>query len=215
MTKEQILGIAEGTAVVVEQQNQLLQRFNQPVHHPQPNAFDLDRELPDGEYADNAKVKTIFRHLANQPQPQDSRGAQALLGIIQIQRSDEFKRWRNEITAELSKLSMEHWTLDNLNVVVDIVKSRHIDDLAAEKAQRIVSESHPTIRSGSGGSGSVTHTQPFSLDSDKVPASWALAAKAAGITEAEVREFCEQTGQTVQQYMADLERFGKGAIVRG
>ena len=198
----------------------MLDRFNQPTPQPpapQPSRFDLD--LPDEEYLTGRQVKGILQQFANQPAPVDMIGrqqaAQAMLAALQIQRADDFKRWGPEISQELAKLDQMHWTLDNLKIVVDIVKSRHINELAAEKAQQLVNESHPTIRSGTGGSAGGPLAQPISLDAEGVPKAWATAAKAAGITEAEIREWCAMTGDTPEKFMADLVKFGKGTVIRG
>ena len=218
MSAEEIHGLAMGQAQALQQQNAVLQRFNQPVQQAPRNAFDFD--LPDDEYMTGKQVKGILQQFANQPAPIDQNArnlaAQSVWGLIQVQRPDDFKRWGDEINREASKLPVEHWTLDNLKIVVDIVKSRHIDELAAEKAQRLVDESHPTIRSGgSGGSGSGPYTQQRTLASDTLPQGWVDRARAAGINEATVREFCELTGQTPDQYLADVEKFGKNAVLRG
>ena len=206
-TKEEILGIAEGLAVVAE-------RFNQPiVQAPPVNRFDLD--LPDDQYVDGRQVKQLLAQYANAPAPTDPRAAQAILGIVQMQRADEFKRWGGEIQGFIRGMALEHWTLDNLNMAVDIVKSRHIDDLAAEKAQRIINESHPTIRSGSGGSGGVLHTQQRTLADASLPKTWVDQARARGIDESVVREFAAMQGTTPEEYLAEVEKYGKGAVIRG
>jgi hypothetical protein len=219
MTKEEILGIATGQAAALQNANTLLQRFNQPAQEPRANAFDLDRELPDGEYAENSKVKDIIRRLGAQTPQSDpvarQIAAQNALGLVQLQRPDEFKRWGQEIRQMANGMAQDNWTVDNLSIIVDIVKSRHVDELAAEKAQQLVNESHPTIRSGTGGSGSVSQTQ-LTLASDRLPKSWVEKAKMLGIDEAVVREFCQVTGQTEEQYLADIERYGKnGSVIRG
>ena len=219
-TAEEIHGLAMGQAYALEQANATLQKFNQPVPVQQHNAFDLDRELPDGEYAENAKVKDVIRRLASQGTPVDQGArqlaAQGLYANLRVLRADEYKRWGSEIDQEINKLPMDYWTLANLETIVNIVKSRHIDELAAEKAQRLVNESHPTIRSGSGGSGGVPQNIQRSLDSDAMPKGWVDKARSAGIDEATVREFCEITGQTPDQYLAEVEKYGKnGSVIRG
>jgi hypothetical protein len=218
MSPEQILGIAEGQAYALEQQNALLQRFNQPVQQvPQDpvSRFDLDDE----GYVQGKDVKNLLR-LAMSQQPQGDPAArqlaaQALWANLQNMRADDFRRWGQEIEREVSKLPVEHWTLDNLKICVDIVKSRHIDELAAEKAQRLVDESHPTIRSGTGGSGSGPLTPQRTLASDTLPKAWVEKAKTLGIDETVVREFAQMQGITPEQYLAEVERYGKGAVIRG
>lgn len=217
MTKEEILGIATGQAAALENANALLNRFNQPAAVPeQRNRFDFD--VPDDQYVEGRHVNAILRQLANQPTPTDpvarQLAAQGLLSAIRMERADEFKRWGNEINGEIQKLPPEYWTVDNLNTLVNVVKSRHIDELVTEKARLFADESHPTIRSGSGGSGGVSPTQ-LTLSSDRLPKSWVDKAKAMGVDEHTVREFCQVTGQTEDQYLAEIERYGKNGVVRG
>jgi hypothetical protein len=207
---EEILGIAEAQAAML----------NRPVQVQMPqqmNRFDLD--MPDDDYVDGKRLKALIARFGNNPNTVDygarQQAAGALLATVEMRRADDFRRCGMEIRQELVKLDPGNWTLDNLNIVVDIVKSRHIDELAAEKAQRLVSESHPTIRSGSGGSvGGVPYRQP-TMDSEGVPREWASAAKAAGISEQQIWEFCQQAGITEQQYYNDLIKYGIGGVIHG
>jgi hypothetical protein len=209
---EEVLGIAETLASVAE-------KFNQPLPAPAPpvNRFDLD--LPDDDYLTGKQVKNVLYQLASQRPVSDpvatARNAKTSWELLQIKRPKEFKRWGREIYAEAQRLPVENWDVDNLSIIVDIVSGRHVHELAAEEAQRLVDESHPTIRSGTGGSGGGPYTQQISVEAEGVPKAWATAAKAAGITEAEVREFCATVGITPEQYMADLVKYGKGAVIRG
>lgn len=187
------------------------------VQAPQMSRFDLD--IADDDFVDGKRLKQLVSRYANNPNTVDygarQQAAGALLATVEMRRADEFKRWGMEIRQELVKLDPGNWTLDNLNIVVDIVKSRHIDELAAERAQRLVNESHPTIRSGSGGSGpGVPYRQP-TMDSEGVPREWASAAKAAGISEQQIWEFCQQAGITEEQYYRDLIKYGKGGTIHG
>lgn len=197
----------------------MLDRFNQPTPQPQAPVNRFDFDLPDDEFLTGRQVRGILNQMASQPGPVDNearaQNAANAWGMAEIKHPDEFKRWGQEIRNEAAKLPVQYWNLDNLSQIVRIVRSNHIEELAAEKAQRLINESHPTIRSGTGGSGSGPLTQQISVEADGVPKGWATQAKAAGITEAEVREFCAQVGITPEQYMADLVKYGKGAVIRG
>jgi hypothetical protein len=215
MTKEEILGIAEGQSHALENANVMLQRFNQPVQEPPKNRFDLD--IPDDDLVYGRQVKDILNRFANQPPQVDvgarNLAAQTLYGLIQLQRPDEFKRWKSECDAELNKFPVEYWTLDALHTCINIVKSRHIDELAAEKAKQLVSESHPTIRSGTGGSAGVSHTQTIF---ETAPSAVLAQLRQAGITnEAELAAQCKEVGIAPEQYLAELEKYGRSAVVRG
>lgn len=208
---EEILGIAEAQAAMLAR----------PIQVQQPAApygrFDLD--INDEDYVDGKRLKQLVNRFANNPNTVDygarQQAAGALLATVEMRRAEDFRRWGQEIRQELIKLDPGNWTLDNLNIVVDIVKSRHIDELAAEKAQRLVSESHPTIRSGTGGSGGGVPYKPQTMDSEGVPREWAQAAKAAGISEQQIWEFCQAAGITEEQYYRDLIKYGKGGTIHG
>jgi len=189
------------------------------VQAPQQPMSRFDMDIADDDYIDGKKFKQMVRGFAQNPNTIDysarQQAAGALLATIEMRRADDFRRWGTEIRQELMKLDPGNWTIDNLNIVVDIVKSRHIEEIAAEKAQRLFSESHPTIRSGSGGTGtSVPYRQP-TMDSEGVPKEWASAARAAGISEQQVWEFCQMAGISEEQYYKDLVKYGKGGMIHG
>jgi hypothetical protein len=213
MTAAEILGVAEGLANVAE-------RFNQPVQQPQAapvNRFDQDLGSDDDAYLQVGQVRRLMQNIANQPAPVDETArqlsAQALYGQLRLERADEFKRWPSEIDAELRKLHVQYWTYDALNTIVNMVQGKHVKEIAAEMAQRLVDGAHPTIRSGTGGLGGGSHTQPIF---ETGPKDMLARLKAVGISsEAELRQACAGTGIEPDQYLAELEKYGKGAIIRG
>jgi hypothetical protein len=209
MSAEEIHGIALAQSAALNRPVQ--------VQVPQMNRFDMD--IADDDYVDGKRLKQMVARFANNTQSVDygarQQAAGALLATVEMRRQEEFRRWGMEIRQELVKLDPGSWTLDNLNIVVDIVKSRHIDELAAEKAQRLVNESHPTIRSGTGGTGSGVPYKQQNMDSEGVPREWSQAAKAAGISEQQIWEFCQAAGISEQQYYTDLIKYGKGGHVHG
>lgn len=212
-TAEEILNIAEAQAQALSRPVQV-QVPQQPVQY---SRFDLD--MADDDFVDGKRLKALVNRFAQNPNTIDyaarQQAAGALLATIEMRRAEDFRRWGTEIRQELLKLDPGVWTLDNLNIVVDIVRSRHIDELAAEKAQRLVNESHPTIRSGSGGSGSGVPYKPMTMESEGVPREWREAARAQGITEQQIWEFCAQAGITEEQYYKDLVKYGKGGVIHG
>lgn len=213
MTAEQILGLAEGQAVVLD-------KFNQPtpVAPEVPrNRFDFD--IPDDQFVEGRHVKQLLQQVQNQGAPVDQGARQQLLALtintLREKYKEEFKRWLPEIQAEIAKLPQDYWNLDTLSTCVDIVKSRHIDELVAERATRLAGESHPTIRSGSsGGSGGVSQSHASIFETGDPGLLSQL--RAAGITdEVELRRACEGTGVSPENFVKEFAKYGKGAIVRG
>ena len=209
---EEILGIAEAQA-------EMLAKFNQPIPAPPPppqNRFDMD--LPDDEYIQGRDVKRILQQVQNQPMPNDpvarAQSAGALFMSIQQAHPDAFKRWGQEIRNEAAKLPIEHWNLDTLSQIVRIVRSNHVDELIAEKAQQLASEAHPTIRSGSGGSGGgpQTHDSVFETGDPTLLAH----LRDQGIrNEADLERACQGTGITPSQFIEEFKKYGNGAVIRG
>ena len=120
----------------------------------------------------------------------------------------EFQRYGPEIQQELAKIPRNLWTLDNLDTVVTLVAGRHREDYARERAQELVAQMEPTIRPTGGGSEPVPTAQQKShtLESDAIPSDWKARAKAQGITEATVREFCTTNDMTPEQFFQMFEK---------
>jgi hypothetical protein len=215
-TAEEVLGIAEMAAATLQKFNQQVPQA--PVAPVQPvSRFDLD--IPDDDYVQARQIKQLLLQAQNQqPVDQVARRQNIQLSIAQLQSNPKYKtafeRWPNEIWAEWNKLHPDYVALDTLETCIKMVLSSHIDELAAEKAQRIVNESHPTIRSGTGGSGGVPNTQSSLLETG--PSDMVARLRAVGIQdEATLRQQCQGTGISPEQYLAELEKYGKGAVIRG
>jgi hypothetical protein len=213
-SKEEILGIAEGLAVVAE-------RFNQPVPQPQVeaprNRFDLD--IPDDGLVEGRHVKQLFQHLANQPMPVDYVARQQTLSLtvnaVKQAYPEEFKKWGAEIEREWRGLDQAYWNVDTLSKLVRFVRGEHVDELAAEQAQRLLDKSHPTIRSGSGGSGSVSQEQPSIFESGDPDLLASL--RGAGIqNEGDIRRACDSLGGiSPEQFVAEFRKRKRGDVIYG
>lgn len=120
----------------------------------------------------------------------------------------EFAKYGPEIQQELAKVPRNLWTLDNLDTVVTLVAGRHREDYARERAQELVAQMEPTIRPSGGGSEPVPTSQQKTqtLESDAIPGDWKARAKAQGITEATVREFCASNEMTPEDFFKMFEK---------
>jgi hypothetical protein len=217
MTKEEILGVATGQAAALQNANSLLQRFNQPAQEAPKNRFDLD--IPDDGLVEGRHVKQLFGALANQPPPVDWVARQQTLSLTvdAVKRAypDDFKKWGSEIEREWSRLDQSYWNVDTLTQLVKLVRSNHIDELAAEQAQRLLDKSHPTIRSGSGGSVGVSQEQPSIFESGDPDLLASL--RFAGIhNEGDIRRACESMGGvSPEQFVAEFRKRKRGDVIYG
>lgn len=216
-------------ALAVEQ----LARFNQspaplqhqPQHHPNgvpPVATRFDLDLPDDDFISGRQMKALLQQYG-QSQGQGDPVARRLalsntMQTIQQMEADAFKRWGPELHIEISKIPEAMRDLDNLQLVVQIVRGRHVQELVDEQARqqaaRLTQEHVATIRSGTGGSTTIPNTQ-LDLKSDELPEHWRNLAQEHGLTMAAVQEFCQATGDTMESYFETVKKHGKGSVVHG
>lgn len=222
-TAHEVLGL---TQAAVDR----LQQFNQghvvtgapaaPNPEPAPSRFDLD--LRDEDYVTGAQAKAMLARAAAYPVGDPVArhlAASSNLMLLRQAEHDAFRRWGPELETEISRLPAEHRSVDNLKVLVDIVKSRHVQELAEElgrqQAERLMSEQVATIRSGAGGSTTLPNGQPSTLDNPDLPEAWVKQCRDLGITMAQVDEFCQATGDTRESYFKLVQTHGKSAVVHG
>lgn len=222
-SQEEILNIA---AAAVDQ----LAKFNQspaPMQQPQyqappqqPNRFDMD--MPDDDFISGRQMKQILQQYGQQAQGDPVARQLAASGnmrTIQKDEADAFRRWGPEVHMEIAKLPPDLRSLDNLQLIVDIVKSRHVQELvdeqARQKAVQLAQEQVATIRSGTGGSTAIPNTQNYDLKSNELPEHWRELASKYGLTLDQVREFTQATGETMDQYFETVKRYGKGGVIHG
>lgn len=215
-TPEEILNIA---AVAVDQLARRNSELGAPPQ-PQGNRFDLD--IGDEDLVSGRQLKEIVQRYGQQSAG-DPVARQLAVGAnlraIQQAEADAFRRWGPELQVEISKIPPDMRSLDNLQLVVDIVKSRHVQELvdeqARQKAVQLAQEQVATIRSGTGGSTTIPPTAAIDMQSDALPEQWRRLAQDKGLTVDQVREFCQATGQSVEQYFETVKKYGSGAIVHG
>lgn len=220
-SQEEILNIAAAAVdqlAKFNQQNVPIQQAQYQPQQQQTNRFDLDQQSDD----DFISVKQA-RHLMAQANQGDPIARQLAVGAnlraIQQSEPDAFKRWGGELNVEIAKLPPEMRTLDNLQVVVNMVRGNHYQELveekASQKATQLLQDQVPTIRSGSGGSATIPNNQNFDLKSNDLPEHWRDLAAKQGLTMDAVREFCQATGESMEAYFETVKKFGKGSVVHG
>lgn len=195
MSSEQILGIAQALAEV---------HTPEPTHvAPPPPAFDI----ADDDYVSGRDFKRL---MAERTQPVDTTAitlaADANLSIVRSRYARDFERYGAEINDMLTQVPHNVRTLDNLERVVKMVRSDHLDEIAREQAQQIVAGMEPTIRSTGAGSSPAPISREFSLESDKIDPEWRKRALANGITERTVDEFCRANDMTPEAFYKQFDK---------
>lgn len=209
MTAEQILTHTQQMENEHQQMYGLLQQQLQPPRPATPPV-----QIADDDFTTGAQVRGYLDQRAQQFQQAlgttASQTASVIRGFVETQDPEPFKRWGREIDALLQNVPKEQWTLDAVRQAVRIVKADHVDELAAEKAERLAAERIPTMRSnGSAGMGSVP-TTTLGVQDDAIPDYWKRAAANVGLGDRELQEFCAANGMTADQF---VEQFKKGNLL--
>ncbi len=167
---------------------------------PAPSAFDV----ADDAYLTGADFK---RALAAR-QPDTTAVTLAASGNVAHVRREHaaiFAKYGPEVERLIASVPPELRTVDNLTQCVRIVRSDHVDEIAAERAQQLVSTMAPTLRPTGGGSAPASVSREASLESEKIPAEWKERARAAKITEETVADFCRANGMTPAQFYKQFD----------
>lgn len=194
MTAEQVLGIAQTATEMLSAAPPAA-----PAAPPKPT-FELD----DAEYMTGAQFKRAIA-----AQPVDTTGirlaADANLGIVRQQYSADFTRFGVEIDQLIAQVPQHLRTLDNLTRVVKMVRSDHVDEIAAERAQQLAATIAPTLRPTGGGAPTAPVSREASLEYEKIPDEWKARARAANLTEDTVAEFCRANDMTPAQFYKQFD----------
>lgn len=185
MTAEQILGIAE-TSV------QMLQAPQAPAAPAAPAA----PVIADDEYMTGRQ----FREALSAARPTDDTAvrlaADANVSIVRNQYAADFAKYGAEIDTLLAQVPINLRTIDNVARVVKMVRSDHVDEIAAERAQQLAATMTQTLRPSGGGATAAPVSRDASLESEKIPQEWKDRARAAKIDENTVADFCRANGMT-------------------
>lgn len=189
----------------------------QAPHQPPPApSAPIDQE----GYITGAQAQSLQRDALAQLQPQYQQAvdlaASGNLGIVQQVFASDFAKFGPEIMTELAAVPKTAWSVDNLKRIVKFVKSEHLEEIAGERAQQLLNQMEPTMRSiGGAGSAPVPATPQdgFKAQWEKLPPEWRQKAEKEGITESVVREFCQgNEGMTPQDF---FKQFANTAIGEG
>lgn len=195
MTAEQVLGIAQTATDLLDRPAPVA-----PAAPVAPTAFDL----ADDDYMTGAQVKRWMSERAPDTTAIQL-AADANLGIVQQQFAADFTRYGAEINALVARIPSNLRTIDNLRQAVRMVRSDHVDEIAAERAQQLASTMAPALRPTGGGAPLTPVSREHSLESETIPPEWKERARAAKITEDTVVEFCRANGMTPAQFYKQFD----------
>lgn len=213
-TAEEILGI--GTQAIAA----LRQLANQPTPQPvtqapaAPAPFNQPLQSDD-DIVTAGQLRGIMGAVMpqlQQIQTQTTQLAQYALNNIRSAYPKEFARWEPEIMSQILPLPREQWTLDNLRMAVDLVRGRHIEDLATDRARELAANQGLTLRTDGNPYSSGPQDKSLSLESEKLPSDFRDRLAKQGISEATVREFCAKTGMSLEQWFKNAEKLGSAVM---
>ena len=201
-TAEQILEIATQAVPIIERFNQQSQvPAAQPVQTSQAPTF------ADEDFLTGAQVRALLdqREQSLRPilQQATQQGASVTVGMAMMKHKDAFDKWGPEINAMMAGVPRENLTVDMVGQIVNIVRSNHVDEIVREQVAA-AAQNPPTLRSNGAATGAPTQTQ---AGLNTAPEPWQLKAKAAGISDREIEDFCRVNEMTTEQF---FKQFDKG-----
>jgi hypothetical protein len=212
-TAEEILGI--GTQAIAALRQLASQPTPQTVTNPAPQASNQQPLRDDDDIVTAGQLRNIMGAVMpqlQQIQTQTSQLAQYALNQVRASYPKEFARWEPEIMSQILPLPREQWTLDNLRMAVDLVRGRHIEDLATDRARELAANQGLTLRTDGNPYSSAPLDKSLSLESEKLPTDFRERLAKQGISEATVREFCAKTGMSLEQWFKNAEKMGSAVM---
>jgi hypothetical protein len=199
-----VLGIAQQYVDAYERQQS---------YQPQQQQQEERYEAPQGqeEYVTNRSLQAAIAQAMKQVAPAIAQPTEAAASALYatIRRdpkfSEYFSKYEPEIQGVLSRVPRANWTLDTIETAVKFVRGNHIEELASERAQQLISKMEPTMRPSGVAGSAPKPTDEISLASDKLPASWRDHAKQVGLSEKEIQEFCWGQGISTAEFYKQFE----------
>ena len=205
-TAQEVLKITETLAQAVRTQNPAPPPppQYQPPQYPQPG------NVPSLSLADEfllrpeEATKKVF---AEQMAPA-LQGIQNMAGqFASVQRTlasqqyaTEFAKYGPEIDSLMANVPVEARTLENYEKVVTFIRGKYLNEFAELARQQNVAR-QTGLGERSGGSGQFGTPNPTGVDFERLPQGMGKVAERAGLTEAQVVDFCKATGITPTQWM--------------
>lgn len=167
-------------------------------------------QLPgDDDIVDGKTLKAMLAAVsAPQQDPfQQQSLAQLAYGQVKQMEPKVFQKWEPEVLRHLNTMDKRMWTVDNIALVVKMVKAEHVDELASEKADALIAQKGFSTRTtGAAPNGQGHANSETSLESDELPTDYRDRLKKAGVTMETVRSFCAANGMTVKAWFDSAKK---------
>lgn len=170
-------------------------------------------QVPDSDYVTGADLNRVAPRMIQDAVRGDldaiaNMAAQNALETVKREYQAEFQRYGPTIYGNLATIADKRaWTVDNLRKVVKYSLADHVDEIARDKAARLVSEMEPTLRSNGSPTAPVAPTNPdLTIKSEKLPAEYRRMMEDAGVTEDTLDEFLRGAQMTREQFFQAASR---------
>ena len=162
--------------------------YTAPPAGSDPNAAATTWDDMNPQASVDARIAAAQQQFAPQIQQQAEAMGQMARALVAQSDSNAFERWGPEIDMELVRLQPNMKTEQNIRLIVDMVRGRHVGELQAEAEARVRSEYQTGDIRPDGGGGVPTGAQGvLDLDSVQAPLYKELLARHR-IDEATLRE---------------------------
>lgn len=146
-------------------------------------------------------------------QARDNVIGQQARALAELQFKDEFKRWGPEIDIMLNQIPGSQRTPQAVGLVVDVVRSRHLDEITAErvdaKIKNLVEGGTLRPQGADGATGAGVYNR---VDFDKLPPNYRTYLSRLGVTQDTVDEVLRKAypnlslGKAREKWMKSAER---------
>ena len=186
---------------LVKNQGQATQQAPQPI-----------APAADDDYVTGAQVRQVQQQALAQVSPWlqtvADQQASMMYTVAKDKHADIFRKYEPEIIQTLQSVPRANWTLDVIDRAIKLVKGSHVDEILAERTRILESTMHSTMRST--GRAGLSPDSPMSETVterlEKTPDAWKTHARAAGITDEQVREFCYANEITPDEFFKQFEK---------
>ena len=194
--------MSEGAALTAQLYNQLISSgpplpslggggtTGAPATRLPPGAPDPDEFIHDPAGATQRLLNRVRQtELVPEFQARDNVIGQQAMALAQLQFPNEFKRWGPEIAMMVDQIPGAQRTPQAVGLAVDVIRSRHLDELVAEQAnakiKNLVEGGQLRPQGADGATGAGVHNR---VDFEQLPPGYRAHLNRLGVTYSDVDE---------------------------